>query len=229
MNKPLVILSSVLIGISIVISILGVYAIDGSRTGYSYSVRTADDPSASLAYSVWDPLVANRSDKVIFCYPGFCAQQAWMNPMMRELTGLGYHVVTVDLRGQGQSSGLYSDNLSSWLQDFDTVVQVVKTANPTWNWTAVALIGHSVGGMAVSYFGNQRSFVHTTVGIDPAGIAPEVNTTNPKNYMVIIGQQDQFLGPSVLLPQYQSVFIGAKTNQLYQDPTTGYFHEVGTC
>ncbi len=47
--------------------------------------------------------------------------------------------------------------------------------------------------------------------------------------MVIIGQQDQFLGPSVLLPQYQSVFIGAKTNQLYQDPTTGYFHEVGTC
>jgi alpha/beta superfamily hydrolase len=225
-KKPLIILFIILFGSSILISSLGVYVLDGTRNGHSYTVPISDDPSSQLAYTVWDPLIANRSDRVVFLYHGFCASQSWMYPMMRELTRLGYHVITVDVRGHGASGGLYVEDPNILLQDFDTVFNDVKEKYPSWNWTAVAIAGHSMGGYIASYVGMERSVILTSVGIAPASITHAVNSTNPKNYLVLIGGQDQLLGPSILVPQYQTAFPGEEIGTLYYNSSTGCYHEA---
>lgn len=226
-KKMLIKLFIGLFSCSLLLSVLPVYILNPNPSKHEYNVPFKDNSSQSIAYTVWEPAGSGLiKDKVIFLYHGFSAQQPMMYPLMRELTKRNYFVITIDMRGHGQSGGLYDANLEILLQDFDTVKSDVQTRYPILDWSNVGVVGHSMGGYLATYIGNQRDDVLVTVGIAPASFDANVNQTNPKNFLAIIGDQDQVFTTTDLLNDFQNSQPGAEFGLLYKNNQTGFYRKV---
>ncbi len=196
--------------------------IDGTRIIHQYRVPI-DGDNGNLVFHIWEPLnnISARGDRVVFLFAGFLAQQNMMYPLAREFTRLGYHVVTGDFRGHGMSDGVFPTDWTIILKDFDTFYNAVKEMNPHWNWTHIAVVGHSMGGYGASLIGNNRSaVVFTTVAIAPA---PSRNILNSsiRNYMLLLGAMDQAFTPQQELEFFKLAQNDAEIGKLYGNPLEG--------
>ncbi|MCP4762646.1 MAG: alpha/beta hydrolase, partial [archaeon] len=183
---------------SLVLTVYSNSIMDSEPIGEQYSIPINRPIGQSIVYHEWEPKISSieRDNRVCFLFAGFLASQEMMYPLMRELTGLGYHVITGDFQGHGYSGGLVSMNWSTLLDDFDLIYNDVFTRNPTWNSTHVAIAGHSMGGFAVTLFGSNRSYVHTTVAFAPATHPSVLSEGSINNYMLIIGELDELIPPA---------------------------------
>jgi len=182
-----------------------------------------DGDNGNLVFHIWEPLnnISAREDRVVFLFAGFLAQQNMMYPLAREFTRLGYHVVTGDFRGHGMSDGVFPTDWSILLKDFDTFYNTVKEMNPHWNWTHIAVVGHSMGGYAATLIGNNRSsVVFTTVAMAPA---PSRNILNSsiRNYMLLLGGKDQAFTSQQELNFIRLAQPDAEIGKLYGNPLEG--------
>ena len=198
------------------------HVMDGERIKHRYQVPI-DGDNGNLVFYIWEPLdnISKREDRVVFLFAGFLAQQNMMFPLAREFTRLGYHVITGDFRGHGESDGVFPTDWSIILKDFDTFYNTVKEMNPHWNWTHIAVVGHSMGGYGASLIGNNRnSVVFTTVAMAPA---PSRNILNSsiRNYMILLGGMDQAFTAEQELEFFKLAQPDAEIGKLYGNPLAG--------
>ena len=223
-TKTLGFLSISCILVSILCSVAGNYIMDyGKRESIRYIVPIPESTEGNLVYYEWEPLptAPDREDKVVFLFAGFLAQQTMMYPMMQEFTKKGYHVITGDFRGHGESDGEFSMNWNVLLDDFLAIFDAVKNRHEDWNFTHVSVCGHSMGGFAALLIGNQVDAVWNTVAFAPATYAGNVNSTNPKNMLIVLGGQDQAFSVESTLSVFQRAVPEAITGKLYGDPLEG--------
>jgi alpha-beta hydrolase superfamily lysophospholipase len=198
---------------------------DGNRKKTTHRVPIPGDESEFLVYYEWDPVpnAPDRGNRVVFLFAGFLAQQVMMFPLMREFTRQGYHVITGDFRGHGESGGKFTMDWNVLREDFLAIYNDVKEKREKdgWNMTHVAVCGHSMGGFASINFGFHFDFVWTVVGLAPAPYRDHVNATNPKNLMIIVGSQDQAFTTEVTLSLFHQAVPNGEPGKLYGDPLQG--------
>ncbi len=221
-NAIAIITSLILLSIAFSLTYYTNHIMDGERVIHQYRVPI-DGDNGNLVFHIWEPLnnISAREDRVVFLFAGFLAQQNMMYPLAREFTRLGYHVVTGDFRGHGMSDGVFPTDWSILLKDFDTFYNTVKEMNPHWNWTHIAVVGHSMGGYAATLIGNNRSsVVFTTVAIAPA---PSRNILNSsiRNYMLLLGGKDQAFTSQQELNFIRLAQPDAEIGKLYGNPLEG--------
>ncbi|MHA1647687.1 MAG: alpha/beta hydrolase [Promethearchaeota archaeon] len=213
---------------SILISLTGVYVTDGTRKNHRYTIPIMGEEKHNLVYYEWEPMKGSpdRAGHVVFCFAGFLAQQPMMYPLMREFTRQGYHVVTGDFRGHGESQGTFTMNWNVLLDDFDQIYNAVKSrhsdqTSDAWNMTHVAVCGHSMGGFASILFGYKRDYVFTSIAFAPAAYQGNINATRPQNLMIIIGSKDQAFTEQVELSLFRKAVPNGQIGKLYGDPQKG--------
>jgi alpha/beta superfamily hydrolase len=228
-RKPILLLvvGLICIGLSLTCSLVGLFGFNSTRHADRLTAPLLDDPSGTLVYRVWSPYpipesgqLSARANHVAILFHGFSATQSMMYPLMRQLTALGYFVITADLRGHGESGGLYNPDTSQRLLDFDSLMADVQT-RPEYaalDWTHLTVVGHSMGGGAAAAIGAYRSNIFITIGVAPMDFSSVVNTTNPGNFAVISGENDQVFSPASLLDQFQISTPGAVIGESYGDP-----------
>jgi pimeloyl-ACP methyl ester carboxylesterase len=198
---------------------------DGNRQKNTYRVPIPEHPTEKLTYYEWAPVPGSpdREGHVVFLFAGFLAQQVMMFPMMREFTAQGYHVVTGDFRGHGESGGEFTMDWNVLRTDFLTIYDDVKArhTNDGWKFDKIAVCGHSMGGFAAIDFGYYFDFVWTVVALAPAPYREHVNTTNPKNLAIILGNGDQAFTANVTLSLFHQAVPGGTYGVLYGDPLQG--------
>ncbi len=120
---------------------------------------------------------------------GFCGNKQVMQPLSLELVKRGMHVVSIDFRGHGSSSGhlLSSGDTSSLGMD---VMAAMEYLVSEFNVSRLGLVGHSMGGRTVMAVASQHpSLVNATVSI---GMVSQAYTSSQiPNLMVAIGEQEQ--------------------------------------
>lgn len=210
--------------LSLVLSAVGVYGVEAPQQLTRTTVDIPTENGQKLVLRGWLPSITSsgaRDQKVVFLFAGYSATQVMMYPLMRVLTGLGYYVITADFRGHGESGGLYRPQVEQRLEDFDLIVSQAQLVFPgTWEWNNVTIVGHSMGGEAVTVIGAQSSTVFTTVAVAPANIGQHINATHPGNFLVVSGDNDQFFTPTSLLTQFQNAQPNAQIDTLYGSPLT---------
>lgn len=217
-------LSIILLGTSIICSFLAVYVIDGSRIKHQYRVPVPTFPNEDLVYYEWEPMIGSpdRENHVVFLFAGFLAQQPMMYPLAREFTRQGYHVITGDFRGHGESGGKFTMNWTVLLDDFNAIFEDVKLRRSNeWNLTHIAVGGHSMGGFAAIMFGAKVPEIWTTVALAPAPYVGYINETSPRNLLIIIGSQDQAFTTDVELTLFQKAVPNGEVGKLYGNPLEG--------
>jgi pimeloyl-ACP methyl ester carboxylesterase len=209
---------------TILCSVSALYWVDGGRTSVRYSVEIPSEKNQFLVYRMWEPVsiseAENKGNHVVVLFHGFSATQSMMYPLMRLLTARGYWVITADFRGHGESGGIYRNLNSDRLEDFDLILADAQkqTGYPALNWSHLTIVGHSMGGSAVTYIGTQRNDVFITIGVAPAEFGVIANATRPGNFAVISGSKDQFFTPDSLLTQFQSVVPDGEIGVAYGNP-----------
>jgi acylglycerol lipase len=93
----------------------------------------------------WRPTGRDPRAIVVICH-GVNSHGGQYRWSAEQLVANGYAVYALDLRGRGKSEGerFYIDDVSEYVSDVDSVVQLAKTRHPR---LPLFLLGHSAGGV----------------------------------------------------------------------------------
>ena len=113
---------------------------------------------------------------IIIIVHGLCEHLGRYEYMTQKLTGRNFGVYRFDHRGHGKSDGkpIFYDDFNEMIDDVNFVVELAKTENPT---LPVFLIGHSMGGFAVTTFG--MKYPNKVKGIVSSGAVTRFNREFP--------------------------------------------------
>ncbi len=209
--------------ISISLIYHAVFILDGTRVSHKYSAPIPENPSEEIVYFEYEPLMTapDRGNKVAFLFAGYQTPVEMMSPIMMELTKTGYHVIMGDFRGEGRSGGELSMDWTKLIKDFDIMYNDVKSRHSDWNMTHVTVVGHSMAGFGVLLFGNQREYVWNTVAIAPGSYPEYVNSTDPKNMMIINGEFDQAIPNDSTINLFRKAVPNGEPGIFYGNPKNG--------
>lgn len=89
---------------------------------------------------------------IIVIVHGLCEHLGRYDYMTRQLIARNFGVYRFDHRGHGRSEGkpIFYNNFNEMIDDVNSVVELAKQEHPT---LPIFLIGHSMGGFAVTTFG----------------------------------------------------------------------------
>ena len=148
---------------------------------------------------------AGSTDKMpaVIVVHGFSESQASMTAISTELARHGVVVMALDYRGHGDSEGgldyigdpLLSPNITN-----DLIVayqNLISRADV--DASRIGLIGHSMGSRAVLSFASFNPKIISTIMLGPYYVweADLVNTSNPKNLLIIVGKNDIITPPNL--------------------------------
>lgn len=107
---------------------------------------------------------------------GLCEHQGRYDYVTQQLVAQGFGVYRFDHRGHGRSDGkpIFYNDFNEMIDDVNFVVEVAKQEQPT---LPVFLIGHSMGGFAVSTFG--MKYPEAVNGIVTSGAVTRFNRPFP--------------------------------------------------
>jgi len=154
---------------------------------------------------------------------GFAGSRQIMYAYGYTLAHHGYTVYLLDFSGHGANQrplayatgGLASDSLQA---DLDAVVRYAAARHP-----AVAILGHSMGGGAVTRYGAEHPDVAATIAISPASgsVTPQL----PHNYLIMAGAWEfpSFTAGALRLLQQAG---GQAPGVLYGAPADGSAREL---
>lgn len=97
-----------------------------------------------IFYRNWKP--ASTPKAVVVIVHGFNSHGGYYQWAAEQLTGDGYEVYAIDLRGRGNSDGerFYLPNYDDVIADIDQLVSIAKNAHPG---LPLFVLGHSAGGV----------------------------------------------------------------------------------
>ena len=145
---------------------------DGVQIVYDTTVRSdasADAPTAILLH-------------------GFAGNRIMMKMIAYALADKGLTCVSVDLRGHGSSEGNMG-GLDQFSNDVKEVIQSLQVKG-VGNTSRIVLIGHSMGGGVALTLGSQLPTAVATIGVAPVSSPDWVNTTVPRNLLLIVSTGD---------------------------------------
>jgi hypothetical protein len=76
--------------------------------------------------------------------------------------------------------------------------------------TRIVLLGHSMGGGVILNLGSQVEAVMATIGVAPISSPKEVNTTTPKNLLLIISTSDTVINTTVVKQTFYKAVNGTR-------------------
>lgn len=120
--------------------------------------------------------VPAKPKAIIVIVHGLCEHLGRYEYITQKLTDRGFGVYRFDHRGHGQSEGkpIFYNDFNEMIDDVNFVVELAKTENPT---LPVFLIGHSMGGFAVTTFG--MKYPNKVNGIVSSGALTRFNREFP--------------------------------------------------
>ena len=156
---------------------------------------------------------------------GFSSNRRTMKIISLNLAKNGFLVASLDLRGHGDSEGYMlplgntSEERRALYSLFEKdVIAVIEWLNSHgYGLTdSLTLIGHSMGGGLAIYLGGRLPFIHATIGISPGLATDFVNTTSPKNLLLIGGLNDKLVPPSYVIDLfYKSINGTGEAGKIY--------------
>lgn len=113
---------------------------------------------------------------IIVIVHGLCEHLGRYAYITQKLTDRNFGVYRFDHRGHGKSEGkpIFYNDFNEMIDDVNVVVELAKTENSA---VPVFLIGHSMGGFAVTTFG--MKYPGTVNGIVASGAVTRFNATFP--------------------------------------------------
>lgn len=139
---------------------------------------------------------------VVVCH-GYLGNAAFLeNPWAEDLTSLGMAALFIDRRGHGRSGGNLGGppqadrpvHLTQLYPDIQTALSYLRGSIPLVDSRRIAILGHSDGGTGAITVGSADWEVAATVSL-AASVGPweYVNHIVPKNFLLLYGQDDQFI------------------------------------
>jgi lysophospholipase len=113
---------------------------------------------------------------IVVIVHGLCEHLGRYAYVTHKLTGHKYGVYSFDHRGHGKSEGkpIFYNDFHELLDDVHSVVELAHKEHPT---LPVFLLGHSMGGFAVTTYG--MKYPHTVKGIVASGALTRFNQVLP--------------------------------------------------
>jgi len=173
-----------------------------------------------ISIETMDPS-GEREGTVVLIH-GILGSRKMLKPMGLDLVRLGWRVILVDQIGHGGSSGEYRlkfddlENMGYALQKLVNQTEEFRKALAMYVESVVrkdefvVFGGHSLGGllaMLISREYDSRFNILATVGIAPPYIEGVVNASLPRNLLLCIGKNDEFIKSSDL-EAYAGISVG---------------------
>jgi len=118
----------------------------------------------TLSGDIWQPLCGGKQAGVVLLH-GFASDRREMARPAVELARRGIVALTFDLRGHGQSGGVYAEDPV----DDVLAAMAMLARQPSVDTTRLALVGHSIGGRLVLLAAAREPSVSAIVALAPAG------------------------------------------------------------
>ncbi|MGQ4891483.1 MAG: alpha/beta hydrolase [Candidatus Njordarchaeia archaeon] len=196
-----VILSIVLIVLILIMTISARAAIYSGVTTKDIYLKAMD--GAKIHAVIYKKSGATGQMPAVLVVHGFSESQSTLSAINTELARHGILVMAIDYRGHGDSEGglnyigdpILSPNLTN---DLIVAYQHLISRSDV-DPARVGLIGHSMGARAVLAFACFNPAIVSAVMLGPYYIweSSLVNTTNPKNLLIIVGENDIITPPSL--------------------------------
>ena len=119
---------------------------------------------------------------------GFSGNRVMMRMIALALAESGFICASVDLRGHGSSEGVMGGR-DDFVKDIQAVILSLREKG-LGDPTRIVLLGHSMGGGVVLNPKSQVEAVVATIGVTPVSFPAGVNTTPPKNLLLLISTGD---------------------------------------
>ncbi len=179
-----------------------------------------DDQETSLSLNVKtyrSVLMRNYPLPLVLLIHGFSSSSQVMEPLALHLAQKGFFVVSYDLPGHGKSEGIFNLEESQYLllelalQARRVVDFVMEKVGKDLVISEIAVVGHSLGANVALMLGAlDPELVRTVVAIGLLDLAlpreQVLNTTIPRNVLVISGSLDQLVDEQVTLKYVNIMF-----------------------
>jgi len=187
----------------------------------SFTTTTFD--GVQIAYDVTMKPDTPMNAPVAILIHGFSGNRIMMRMIAFALAEKGFICASIDLRGHGSSEGIMAGT-DSFVNDVKTVIAALQTRG-TGNTSSLLLIGHSMGGRVALTLGSQLTSVAAVIGVAPATSPSLVNTTTPRNLLLIISTGDTVVNATTVKQTfYRSINGTGGPNTVY--PIAGTNREL---
>jgi len=166
--------------------------IDNVHIGYDVTRKTNTSVDAPLAILLH----------------GFSGNRVMMRMIALALAEAGFICASVDLRGHGSSEGIMGGR-DDFVKDIQAVILSLQEKG-VGDSTRIVLLGHSMGGGVVLNSGSQIEAVVATIGVAPVSFPEWVNTTTPKNLLLIISTADVVINATVVKQTFYKAVNGTR-------------------
>ncbi len=176
--------------------------------------KTDTEDGVQITFDITVKAESTEKTPVAILLHGFSGNRKMMKLIAFSLADKGFVSVSVDLRGHGDSGGFIS-NSSNFEKDVDAVIQALEKKK-IGNTSEIVLIGHSMGGRVAFDVGSKLDTVLATIGVAPA-VSPEmVNTSTPRNLLLIISKGDTVIqNERVIATFYKSINSTGEPGKVY--------------
>jgi dienelactone hydrolase len=218
-----------------------VYPANVKRT---YGQFTTTQDGVSICYDVFEPANSPSGVKrnAVILGHGVMVGKEMMRLIALELAKAGFVAIPFDFRGHGLSSGELTgfslrtfgqfsgecDRSNTLTLDILAIKEVLRTKVKDINMTNLGYVGYSMGGGAGFSLLSYDNDFNAMVGLAPMPSYGCVNTTNPRNLLVIIGQYDEAFNEDLLTKviKNKTGLASINRNQLYGDFSDGSAAEL---
>jgi dienelactone hydrolase len=139
---------------------------------------------------------------------GFSGNRVMMRLIASALAETGFICASVDLRGHGSSEGIMGER-EDFVKDIQAVILSLQ-GKGVGDSNKIILLGHSMGGGAVLNPLSQVETVVATIGVAPVSSPEWVNTTTPKNLLLIISTTDAVINATVVKQTFYKAVNGTR-------------------
>jgi pimeloyl-ACP methyl ester carboxylesterase len=186
--------------------------VNGQSPSQSYTTTAVD--GVQIAYDVTMKPGTPMNAPIAILLHGFAGNRIMMRMMAFALADKGFICASVDLRGHGSSEG-YLGSTADLGNDVKAVISALHTMG-IGNTSRLVLIGHSMGGGVVLTLGSQLPAAVAVIGVAPVSSPDWVNTTTPKNLLLIISTGDSVINATTVKQTfYKSINGTGNMNTVY--------------
>jgi pimeloyl-ACP methyl ester carboxylesterase len=197
MNKRIV--TILIVGIIIfAVGYAPIVLVNAQTPSHSYTTTTVD--GVRIGYDITMKPGTPMNAPVAILVHGFAGNRIMMRMIAWGLAQDGFICASLDLRGHGSSEGSMSGLIigpGNFSNDVNAVIASLH-ANGIGNTSRLVLIGHSMGGAVVLSLGAQLPSVQAVIALEPAASPSYVNTTNPKNLLLVMSTGDSVINDTAI-------------------------------
>ncbi|MFX1352239.1 MAG: alpha/beta hydrolase [Promethearchaeota archaeon] len=178
------------------------------------SFKTLTSDAVPISFDVIMKSTTSTEAPLALLIHGFSGNRRMMKLIGISLAEKGFISVSLDLRGHGDSGGFMGES-TDFSADVGAVIQFLEDMN-TGNTSEMILIGHSMGGGVAINISLESYSPLATVGIAPSTSPAVVNTTTPRNLLLVISTGDTIIQNDLVLETfYKSINGTGEPNTVY--------------